>query len=121
MQEITQPDAQGEGDVEWHVLYALQRDDPLPESAQRGFHLIIYRQLLEQDVSQDEHGNGADGCNQISRGGKLAQDAVHAGARLVEEVQEHGNLHQEHQSGYEQHEQRVDGSFRYHRTQRFGK
>ena len=72
-------------------------------------------------MCQDEHGNAADGGNQVARGGKLAQDAVHAGARLVEEVQKHGNLHQKHQSGDEQHEQRVDGSFCYYGTQRFGK
>ncbi len=63
MQEIAQPDAQGEGDVERYVPHALQRDYSLPESAQRGFHLIIYSQFLEQDVSQDEYGDAADGGN----------------------------------------------------------
>ena len=98
VQEVAQPDAQGEGDVERYVSHALQRDYSLPESVQRSFHLIIYSQFLEQYVSQEEYGDAADGGNQVSCGCEVAQDAVHARARLVEEVQEDGNLHQEHQS-----------------------
>ena len=121
VQEVAQPDAQGEGDVKRHVSHALQRDYSLPESAQRSFHLIIYSQLLEQHVSQEEYGDAADGSNQISSGCEVAQDAVHTRARLVEEVQEDGNLHQEHQSCDEQYEQRVDGSLGYHGAQCFRK
>ena len=98
VQEVAQPDAQGEGDVERYVSHALQRDYSLPESVQRSFHLIIYSQLLEQHVSQEEYGDAANGGNQVSCGCEVAQDAVHARARLVEEVQEDGNLHQEHQA-----------------------
>ena len=87
-----------EGDVERYVSHALQRDYSLPESVQRSFHLIIYSQFLEQYVSQEEYGDAADGGNQVSCGCEVAQDAVHARARLVEEVQEDGNLHQEYQS-----------------------
>ena len=86
VQEVAQPDAQGEGDVERYVSHALQRDYSLPESVQRSFHLIIYSQFLEQHVSQEEYGDAADGGNQVSGGCEVAQYAVHARARLVEEV-----------------------------------
>ena len=46
VQEVAQPDAQGEGDVERYVSHALQRDYSLPESVQRSFHLIIYNRTV---------------------------------------------------------------------------
>ena len=119
VEEVTQPDAQREGYIERYVLHALQRDDALPQSAQRSFHLIIYSEFLQQEVQQDEYGDAADYRYEIARGGEFSQDAVHAGTRLVKEVQEYWYLHQKHHSGDEKYQQRVDGSLRNHRSQSF--
>ena len=67
MQEITDPDADGEKDEQRQVLHVLQRDDTLPDAAGRRFHLTIYIKALEQDVQQNQDSNGTNGRHQIAR------------------------------------------------------
>lgn len=50
VQEIAEPDAQGETDEKRYVPDVLERCNSLPESLKGGFHLIIYRKFLEQEM-----------------------------------------------------------------------
>ena len=120
VQEIAEPDAQGETDEKRYVPHALERCNSLPESLKGGFHLIIYRKFLEQEVQQDEDGYAANGSNDVSRGSKLVQNAFHAGASLVEEIEEHRYLQEKNAAGNEQNQQRVDDALSYHGAQGLG-
>ena len=47
VQEIAAPYPQCEQQVERYVAHMAQREHSLPDAAEGGFHLIIYRQFLE--------------------------------------------------------------------------
>ena len=50
MQEITEPDAYREEKEQRDVAYVLQWYDSLPNASDGRFHLIIYRELTQQEV-----------------------------------------------------------------------
>ena len=121
VQEIAEPDAQCETDKERYIPDALERCNSLPESLKGGFHLIIYRKFLEQEVQQEEDGYAANGSNDVSRGSKLVQNTFHTGACLVEEIEEYWYLQEKDTTGNEQYQQRVDDALCYHGAQGLGK
>ena len=114
MQEVAYPDADGEKQVERQVLDASQREHSLPDAAQRGFHLIIYRKLVQQQVQQQEGGNTTGNCHEPARQRETAQDVVHRSACLAEESSEDAHLEEQDKSRVEHHRQRIDGPFRDH-------
>ena len=71
-------------------------------------------------MQQDENGYATNGSNDVSRGSKLVQDAFHAGACLVEEIEEHRYLQEKNAAGNEQNQQRVDDALSYHGAQGLG-
>lgn len=121
VQEIAQPNAQGKDDEQGYVFDTFQGGNPLPQSLESSFHLIIYSQLLEQNMQQDEHCDATDGSDEIAGGGKLLQDALHARARFVEKIEEDRNLQKKDNACDDEHQQRVDDAFGYDRTQSLGK
>ena len=68
-------------------------------------------------MQEDNDRYATDGSHQVAGERELAQDAVHAGAGLVEEIEEHGNLHQEDDAGDDEYQERVDGALRHHGAQ----
>ena len=95
MQEVAQPDAYRKEDEQWDVLDILQRDDTLPDATQRRFHLIIYRELVQQKVQQYQHGHATDGYYQITCPRETIEDVVQVGTRLMEERAESTHLQQD--------------------------
>ena len=96
VQKVADPDADGEEGEQRDVAHVLQRDDALPDATQRGLHLIIYRELAQQQVQQERHSRQTDGHHQIACPRETVQDVVQVGTRLAEEGAEGAHLHQQH-------------------------
>ena len=99
VQEVAEPDAEGEEGEEGNVLDVLQRDDTLPDAAERRAYLIIYRKFVQQEVEQDEHGEATDGNNEVACPRESVEDVVEIGARLAEEGAKSTHLQQDDDGG----------------------
>ena len=55
-----------EEDEEGNVAYVLQGDDALPDAFQRRAYLIIERELMQQEMQQDENGNQTESYHHIA-------------------------------------------------------
>ena len=114
VQEVAHPDTDREKQVEGQVLYTSQREHALPDTAQRHLYLIIYREVLQQQVEQDEDGDGTDRCDYITHRRKTVEDMVERGARLLEEGAEDTHLHQQDQTGVTHDDECINGALRHH-------
>ena len=99
VKEVAEPDAKGEEGEEGNVLDILQRDDTLPDAAERCAYLIVYRELVQQEVEQDEHGNATDGNDEVTCPRESVEDVVEVGARLAEEGAKGTHLQQDDDGG----------------------
>ena len=116
MQEIAAPDEQGITDEQRQVPDTLQRDDALPDAAHGGFHLIIYREVLEQHDQKDEYGHSTNHRDNVARSGEFAKNGVDAGTRLLEESAEGRHFQQDSSARDSQHHQHVDSTFSHNRA-----
>ena len=92
MQEVAHPDANGEEDEERHVLHIAHGDDARPQSDKGIFHLIIYRQLLNDEPQQYNDSDATDSCHPQSCRGEMGEYLVNASTRAREEVVKNGKL-----------------------------
>ena len=74
MQEIAQPDAYGKQQEQRQVLYLAEREHTFPDTRECGLYLIVYRETLQQQVQQKQHGYRADGGDQIACEGELLEN-----------------------------------------------
>ena len=95
MQEVHYPDANGEEQVERQVLHPSQREHTLPDATQRHLHLIIYREVLQQQMEQDKYGDATDGSYEPTSQGESTQDAIERGACLLKKCAKDTHLHQQ--------------------------
>ena len=120
VEEVAEPDGYGEEGEQRNVLDVLQRDDALPDTAKCRAYLIIYGKFAQEEVEQDEHGDGTDGHDEIACPGESVEDVVEVGARLAEEGAEGAHLQQDDDGGDAHDEQGVDGSLGDYGAQGFG-
>ena len=120
MQEVTEPDAEGEKDKQRHVLHVFHREHTLPDARERRFHLIIYGKPFQQPVKQQQGCHATNSRYEITGRRELLQDGIDRGTRLFKESAEGGHLKQDGQSGNNQHQQRVDSPLGDHCAQGFG-
>ena len=94
MQEVANPYTKGEEQEQGNVAHIFQRDDALPDAFQRRAYLIIYRELSQQEMQQNENSNKTKAHHHIASPRETMQNAVKAGARLLEERAEGAHLEQ---------------------------
>ena len=116
VQEVAHPDANGEKQVERQVLDPPQREHALPNAAQCHLHLIIYREVLQQQMEQNQDCHTTDGCDEPSRQRKAIQDSVERSTGLLKECAKDAHLNQKNQPGIEHHNQRINSALCHHRT-----
>ena len=92
MQEVAHPDANGEEDEERHILHIAHGDDARPQPDKGIFHLIIYRQLPNDEPQQHNNSDATDSCHPQSCRGEMGEYLVNASTRATEEVVEDGEL-----------------------------
>ena len=117
MQEIHHPDADGEKQVERQVLDTPEREHALPDATQRHFHLIIYREVLQQQMEQNQDCHTTDSSYEPSRQRKAIQDTVERSTCLLKECAKDAHLYQKNQSGIEHHNQRINSALCHYGSQ----
>ncbi len=121
MEEIARPDRQAIQDEQWDVAHAAERGDAEPNPLQRLLHLFIYGERAEEEVGEDQRGDGTDGRDDPSHRGETRQYVVDACARAREECAEDVELHEEGQSRDDRDDQGVNNALRHHRADSLGK
>ena len=67
-------------------------------------------------MKQDKNRDGADGCDEITRGGETIEDEVERGTCFLKEGAEDTHLHQQNQEGVAHDDKRIDSALCHHRT-----
>ena len=131
MQEITAPNRHRIEHEQRNIPHVSQRHDALPNARQRLPHLIIYRGLRRarpflrhsrhENPRQNDDGREANRRDDPSRQRESVENCVETRASFLEKRRKHAELRGDRQQGDENDQQRVDGAFRDHRSQRFRK
>ena len=121
MEEIARPDRQAIQDEQRDVAHAAERGDAEPNPLQRLLHLFIYGERAEEEVGEDQRGDGTDGRDDPSHRGETRKYVVDACARAREECAEDVELHEEGQPRDDRDDQGIDHALRHHRADGLGK